>query len=465
MTLHSTLQLVKDTTLVKSNTAVDRALVYNTVAPDYYTTYIYSTNMHMVVAKIWPLAAVSMSLLTPDMQTNWLYVIDNQCPMRKAGNSEMDGRIDQLIGSRMPVLPASLTVHELGNADFFNYKIMPDGSVKTMELKFTSEHGIVLASFILSLTLAVFGCGIFMTAAIAAYRHVHEARCIYINNQRHLCVAKKLVGDPSKPDNRSEHEKLAAAKQAKSHLNNVLDINLFSANVNTHSTAPKKDVLDATLQFFEVPTLLFDFMTRQFANSLVSYLEKIPTAPSQFTTKKCSNFRLISITLEEFNNQYDRYCKKFGLNTLILEENLEILKPYHLTLTEHVDKFSKGYTNIRHMTEKEKARYNKAHKGSVKQGPDHPITDYINEEYIYSQFEGDYVLDNDFIQGYDLYCLQKKISWQKKGKIIGSIDLKNFKAIRNTEIPQTFINGIARKVKIISTGNAEEMKEDVYFTN
>lgn len=72
--------------------------------------------------------------------------------------------------------------------------------------------------------------------------------------------------------------------------------------------------------------MAFQYLMRAFTNSLESFLDTIPKNSCQFTPQKISNFRNISTPMFIFNNQYSKYCKKFGLKQLVLHDQKHIFE-------------------------------------------------------------------------------------------------------------------------------------------
>lgn len=78
------------------------------------------------------------------------------------------------------------------------------------------------------------------------------------------------------------------------------------------------------------------------------------------------------------------------------------------------------------------------------------IAKFLMQNCVYSRYKQDFILDQDLRQAYDLYCAQNNITWQQKGRIIGSQELLAVKATRALNITLTYLKGVAMQPVILT---------------
>lgn len=230
LTHMSAKMLKKDSALITSNINIDRANQYKVVAPNYYSTWVYATNEPMMAAKFWTLSAVSLNLLTPVYETEWLYFADSKCPMGNKSSFALNGELMDVIDSKMPLLEQSIFAHEYLHDQYYTYKHNADGSVISVIVPFGGKTGLNIIAFMLSFLLAFMGCCLLLTTSILTFRYMQKKIQQYLENQRNESMTKKLHVDPMQVKLRNNAKaKIIDQSQVMDQKRLVLAINMFSA--------------------------------------------------------------------------------------------------------------------------------------------------------------------------------------------------------------------------------------------
>ena len=454
-----------------------RIYLYEVISPNYKRMWVHSSLKQYIQARPWLISMLSFNILTPKyFRDRLIHIPSSTCPTKFSSDVKKNTLISKILSSLIYTESVHL-VGQAANNTYYEFEYTEKGDYIQSEIKILSGSTFILLSIIISWWISLF-------SVIAMYIFIWRIHKIlvkiyhqYLELNRKLSRFKKEIEDQN-----DETRVFITFSRNSTIIFKILRLGLFSSNIeekviniddkNEYEVSKmlrKKN--QAFISFFKAPELYIDHLRRTYSNSFRMFLNWVYESQPHFPEYKLVSSQYymdISTRIDLLKSRYIEYWTKEGLRPVQIEEEINLLKEFHLELELKSDSLTDAYCNIRWKTISEKLSNN--HPTSTSQTKSkieditNPIESFLEYEWTKSSFRNDFILVQDLTRCYDEFWRTNKIQDIMKLKIVGSNELKNFGAEFFPNFIVTFVKGISLK-KVSGLNNLSTEGSTTYLEN